>query len=160
MVWKYLLGGLFMELFTFEDMKKINRTTLGETIPLELFRSLRLIGMYQGLPMKGKNTTKAVGLKIGQSLPVNTIEEALQVFKDLKIGIPTIVDSKKDEYLIRIEDCFCKGLPVHPRTMTCDLEGAILEGALSRILNRTLMVQEVKCNVNGDDYCEYKVRVL
>lgn len=149
-----------MELFTYEDMKKINRTTLGETIPLELFRSVRLIGMYQGLPMKGKNTTKAVGLKIGQSLPVNTIEEALQVFKDLKIGIPTIVDSKKDEYLIRIEDCFCKGLPVHPGNMTCDSEGAILEGALSQILNRTLMVQEVKCNVNGDDYCEYKVRVL
>jgi uncharacterized protein len=84
-----------MDLFTFEDMKNINRKTLGNSVALELFRSVRLIGMYQGLPMKGKNTTITVGKKIGKSLPVKTIEETLDIFKQLKIGIPTIIDSKR-----------------------------------------------------------------
>lgn len=149
-----------MELFTYDDMKKIDRSTLGNTIPLELFRSVRLIGMYQGLPMNGKNTTIAVGRKIGQSLPVTTMEEALGMFKDLKIGIPTIIDSKENEYHIKIEDCFCKGLPVHPGNMTCDLEGAILEGAVSSLFDRRTMVKEVKCNVNGDEHCEYVIKLL
>jgi len=149
-----------MDIFTYEDMKKIDRERLGDTIPLELFRSVRLIGMYQGLPMKGKNTTLAVGKKIGQNLPVSSIEETLEKFKELKIGIPSIIESNEHEIHIKVEDCFCKGLPVHIGHMTCDLEGAILEGAFSRFYDRKVMVQEVKCNVNGDDYCEYKVRIL
>lgn len=149
-----------MDLFTFEDMKNIKRATLGNSVPLELFRSVRLIGMYQGLPMKGKNTTITVGKKIGKSLPVKTIEETLALFKQLKIGIPSIIESKDNEYHIRIEECFCKGLPVHEGNMTCDLEGAILEGALSRFYDGMVMVKEVKCNVNGDDYCEYMVKLL
>lgn len=149
-----------MEIFTFEDLKKIDRPSLGNMIPLELFRTVRLIGMYQGLPMNGKNTTIAVGRKIGQSLPVHTIEEALQIFKELKIGIPTIVHSTENEFHIKIEDCFCKGLPIHEGNMTCDLEGAILEGALTQIFNKKVIVREVKCNVNGDEHCEYVINIL
>lgn len=46
--------------FTFEDMKKISRTKMGKSLPIELYRAIRLIGMYQGLPMKGKGTTVTV----------------------------------------------------------------------------------------------------
>ena len=149
-----------MEIFTYEDLKKIDRPTLGNMIPLELFRTIRLIGMYQGLPMNGKNTTMAVGRKIGQSLPVQTIEDALQIFKDLKIGIPTIINATENEIHIKIEDCFCKGLPIHEGNMTCDLEGAILEGAFSLIYDKKVIVREVKCNVNGDEHCEYMIKIL
>lgn len=149
-----------MELFTFEDMKKIDRKTLGKAIPLELFRSVRLIGMYQGLPMNGKNTTLSVGKKIGQSLPVETIEDVLSIFKELKIGIPTIMEEKDNEYLISIEDCFCKGLPVHPGHKVCDLEGAIIEGAISRYYNGRVIIKEEKCNVNGNEHCEYRIKLL
>jgi uncharacterized protein len=146
--------------FTYEDLKKIDRPTLGNMIPLELFRTVRLIGMYQGLPMNGKNTTIAVGRKIGQSLPVQTVEDALTIFKELKIGIPIIIDSTENEIHIKIEDCFCKGLPIHQGNMTCDLEGAILEGAFSLIYDKKVMVREVKCNVNGDEHCEYVIKIL
>lgn len=79
-----------MDKFTFEDMKKIERTRLGKTVPLELFRTIRLIGMNQALPMNGKGTTVTVGRKIGENLPVETLEELLQLFEELKIGIPQI----------------------------------------------------------------------
>ncbi|MCT8138572.1 4-vinyl reductase [Anaerobacillus sp. CMMVII] len=147
-----------MNLFTFDDMKKTKRSSLGNDVPIELFRSVRLIGMYQGLPMKGKSTTLVVGRKIGESMQVSSLEEALQLFEELKIGIPRVIENNGNEMHIAIEDCFCEGLPVHEGNLVCDLEGAILEGALSSIYKGKVHVREVKCNVNGDKDCEYKIR--
>lgn len=149
-----------MNLFTFEDMKKMNREQLGNLVPLELFRSVRLIGMYQGLPMRGKNTTITVGREIGKNIPVQSLEEALQLFEELKIGIPKILKRTDKEIHVAIEDCFCKGLPVTEGNMVCDLEGAILEGALSKIYKGNVSIREVKCNVNGDEHCEYVIRLF
>jgi uncharacterized protein len=147
-----------MDNFTFEDMKQMNRGELGNQVPLELFRTIRLIGMYQGLPMGGKGTTMTVGRKIGESLPVQSFEEMLELFIQLKVGIPRVVS--EDEHLIRVavDDCFCKGLPVLEEKMVCDLEGAIMEGALSKLWGKRVTVREVKCNVHGDEHCEYEIR--
>jgi predicted hydrocarbon binding protein len=41
----------------------------------------------------------------------------------------------------------------------CDLEGAIMEGALNKIMDKRVSVRETKCNVNGDEHCEYEVRL-
>ncbi|WP_027087459.1 V4R domain-containing protein [Cohnella panacarvi] len=145
--------------FTFEDMKKIDRKELGDTVPLELFRTIRLIGMYQALPLGGKGTTLTIGRKIGESLPVDSLEELLRLFEDLRIGKPRIIQQDNNDIRIAVDDCFCKGLPVQDEKMVCDLEGAIMEGALTRIMNRRVTVKEVKCNINGDEYCEYEVRL-
>ncbi|WMT43308.1 4-vinyl reductase [Paenibacillus sp. D2_2] len=59
---------------------------------------------------------------------------------------------------IAVEDCFCEGLPIMDGKLVCDLEGAIMEGALTKILGKRVVVKEVKCNVNGDDCCEYDLR--
>ncbi|MBU9723288.1 V4R domain-containing protein [Litchfieldia alkalitelluris] len=144
--------------FQYEDMKKIDRKTLGKEVPLELFRSIRLIGMYQGLPLNGKSTTATIGRKIGESLPVHSVEGALNLFEELKIGIPRIIEKKDNEFHIAIDECFCKGLPKQPGNKVCDLEGAILEGALEGIIKKRVRAREVKCNVNGDECCEYKVK--
>lgn len=145
--------------FTFEDMKKIDRQDLGDTVPLELFRTIRLIGMYQALPLGGKGTTLTIGRKIGESLPVASLEELLKLFEDLRIGKPHIIQRDDNYIRIAVDDCFCKGLPVQEEKMVCDLEGAIMEGALTRIMNRRVTVKEVKCNINGDEHCEYDVRL-
>ncbi|WP_229753357.1 4-vinyl reductase [Paenibacillus segetis] len=139
-------------------MKQIKRTTLGAEVPLELFRAIRLIGMYQGLPSGGKGTTMTIGRKIGQSLPVTSLEELLHLLEELKIGIPHILSTNEKGMTIAVEDCFCEGLPIHEGQMVCDLEGAILEGALSKIYNKRVTAKEIKCNVNGDERCEYELR--
>jgi len=147
-----------MEQFTFSDMKKIKRSKLGDQVPLELFRTIRLIGMNQGLPLGGKGTTLTVGRKIGENLPIQSVEELLQLFEKLKIGIPSIIHQDERGMRIAVEDCFCEGLPALEGKLVCDLEGAIMEGALNRILEKRVAVREMKCNVNGDDRCEYEVR--
>jgi predicted hydrocarbon binding protein len=147
-----------MSQFTFSDMRKIKRSKLGDQVPLELFRTIRLIGMYQGLPLGGKGTTATIGRKIGENLPVQSIEELLELFEQLKMGLPVIVHQDERSMRIAVEDCFCEGLPVMEGKLVCDLEGAILEGALNKILHKRVTVREVKCNVNGDDRCEYELR--
>lgn len=146
------------ETFTYEDMKSIQRDKLSPQVPLELFRTIRLIGMHQALPMGGKGTTLTIGRKIGESLPVESIEDILKLFEELQIGIPSIVYQDEEKLRIAVEDCFCKGLPVLEEKMVCDLEGAILEGAINKVSERKVMVREIKCNVNGDEHCEYEVR--
>lgn len=147
-----------MNNFTFEDMKQIKRTSLGTEVPLELFRAIRLIGMHQGLPIGGKATTMTIGRKIGESLPVTSLEELLQLLEELKIGIPHIISTNERGMTIAVEDCFCEGLPIHEGQLVCDLEGAIMEGALSKIYNKRVTAKEIKCNVNGDERCEYELR--
>lgn len=144
--------------FSFNDLTKISRSKLGNTVPVELYRAIRLIGMYQGLPLKGKGTTMTIGRKIGEELPVDSVEELLNIFRDLKIGDPQIVLEQEDKIHIAVHDCFCEGLPEIEGSLVCDLEGAIMEGALSKIWNKKVYVKEVKCNVNGDEHCEYEVR--
>ncbi|MEF2968261.1 V4R domain-containing protein [Paenibacillus sp. M1] len=144
--------------FSFADLQRIDRARLGNEVPLELFRAIRLIGMREGLPLEGKGTTAAIGRKIGESLPVSTEEELLDLFAKLRIGLPRV--THREEHLLKIvvDDCFCKGLPVIEEKKVCDLEGAIIEGALGRIMNRKVYVRETKCNVCGDEHCEYEVR--
>ncbi|BCG59253.1 V4R domain-containing protein [Paenibacillus sp. URB8-2] len=146
------------ETFTYEDMKLIGRKKLGTHVPLELFRTIRLIGMYQALPLGGKATTVTIGRKIGESLPVTSIEDILQMFQELQIGIPSIVYQDEHKLRIAVDECFCKGLPVMEGKIVCDLEGAILEGAINKVSERKVTVREVLCNVCGDDHCEYEIR--
>lgn len=147
-----------MDQFTFLDMKKIKREKLGDVVPLELFRTIRLIGLYQGLPMNGKSTTLTIGRKIGEELGVTTVDELFELFEHLKIGIPKIIREDEKSMTVVVYDCFCEGLPIMEGKMVCDLEGAIMEGALSQIRGKRVSVREVKCNVHGDEYCEYEVR--
>lgn len=145
--------------FTFADLKSIKRDALGKDVPLELFRAIRLIGMYQGLPLNGRGTTTVVGKTIGQSLPVSNVEELLKIFQDLRIGIPTLLHQDERHIHIAVDDCFCEGLAASEGNFICDLEGSILAGSLSKILGKDVQAKEVKCNVNGDERCEYELTI-
>src|SRR5690606_3567678 len=103
--------------------------------------------------------TVTIGRKIGESLEVKTQDELFRLFEELKIGIAKVIRKDDQGMRVAVEDCFCEGLPVLEGKMVCDLEGAIMEGALSKVLNKKVHVREVKCNVHGDDRCEYEVAI-
>jgi len=93
-------------------------------------------------------------------LPVTSVEELLELFEQMKIGIPRIVYQDEHTMRVAIDDCFCKGVPVLEEKMVCDLEGAIMEGALNKMMGHRVTVKETRCNVNGDEHCEYEIRFL
>lgn len=145
--------------FSFDELKQMKRSKLGNQVPLELFRTIRLIGMHEALPLGGKGTTLTIGRKIGEQLPVETIDELLALLEELKIGIPHVTHRHEHGMTIAVDDCFCEGIPEKQGMLVCDLEGAILEGALTRIWGKRVNVKEVRCNVNGDERCEYEIRL-
>ncbi|CAH1057441.1 4-vinyl reductase [Paenibacillus pseudetheri] len=114
-----------MDHFTFTDMKKIKRDNWGDAVPLELFRTIRLIGLYQALPMNGKGTTLTIGRKIGEEFGVTSVNELFRLFEQLKIGIPVITHEDDNGMSIAVHDCFCEGLPIMEGKMVCDLEGLL-----------------------------------
>jgi predicted hydrocarbon binding protein len=77
--------------------------------------------MYQGLPMKGRATTMTLGRKIGESLPISSAEELLDLFRELKIGDPEVVSNDGNKMHIVVNDCFCEGLPEITGNLVCDL---------------------------------------
>lgn len=141
--------------FKFEDMKSIDRPKFGNMVPLELFRTIRLIGLHDSLPMNGKSTTNVIGKEIGKSLPVEKLDDILKIYEDLRIGKPIVLEQTDKKIIIKMEECFCSGLP-ETGDFVCDLEGAMLEGALHKITNKQVKVKETKCNVHGDSHCEYE----
>ncbi|WP_138416221.1 V4R domain-containing protein [Aquibacillus sediminis] len=146
--------------YSFDNLKNIKREQLGEWVPMELYRAIRLIGMYEGLPMKGKGTTFTVGKKIGEKFPINTVEEALALFEDMKIGVPTLLSKSDETMRIQVDDCFCKGVESKQKEKVCDLEGAILAGAMEKVLDKKVHAKETKCHVSGDVHCEYEVTFM
>ncbi|KKM11479.1 hypothetical protein SY88_08430 [Clostridiales bacterium PH28_bin88] len=141
------------------EIAKINRPKLGRQVPLEVFRMLRLVGIRGGLPMGGKSITATVGREIGKNLGCNSLEELLQLLQTYRIGIPSILERSDNHLLIALDDCLvCKGMD-NIGEKVCDLEGAIIEGALTAIIGKTVRVTEIKCNCNGDEACVYEVRI-
>lgn len=121
-----------MDHFTFTDMKKIKRENLGDAVPLELFRTIRLIGLYQALPMNGKGTTLTIGRKIGEEFGVTSVNELFGLFEQMKIGIPIITHEDDKGMSIAVHDCFCEGLPIMEGKMVCDLEGPLSKEHLAK----------------------------
>lgn len=109
--------------------------------------------------MGGKSTTYVIGKGIGDSLPVESIEDIFKLFKDLKIGYPVLLEQNDKKLTVKMEECFCKGLP-ETNELVCDLEGAILEGALKKVMKKNIKVKETKCNVHGDSHCEYECTLI
>ena len=67
------------------------RTELGSSIPLTTFRLLRLHGMQEIFGDSAGPALYMVGKSIGGSVAVKTLEEFLDLVKELKIGIPSVI---------------------------------------------------------------------
>jgi len=148
-----------MKKFSVADISKIKRKRLSGQVPLEVFRLLRLVGIRGALPMGGRSVTAVVGREIGKSLGCMTVEDFLKVLLDLKIGMPEVVEKSERKIVIQLHDCMvCDGMD-DVGEMVCDLEGAIIEGALASILNRPVSVKETQCNCNGDGVCEFTATI-
>lgn len=142
-----------------QDIHQIDRPSLGKNVSLELFRMIRLIGIYNSLPMGGRSTTNVVGRAIGDQLEVSTVDELLRALQTLGVGIPRITERTDSRLVLQLDECMvCSGMePIGERI--CDFEGAILEAALTKVLGKRVSVKETKCNMMGEGCCEYTATI-
>ncbi|HHU32712.1 MAG: DUF2507 domain-containing protein [Zhaonellaceae bacterium] len=136
------------------------RKELGSQIPLSTFRLLRLHGMQE---IFGESTGPAlymVGKSIGKTVEVKTIEEFLELVKELKIGIPSIVYRSEKLIIIKVLECMtCSGLPVTGE-LFCNFESGFIAGAVEKILGRKAKSTQTKSCSHGDEYCQFEVEIF
>src|SRR3989304_1449838 len=101
-----------IEKLTINDISKTKRITLGDVVPIKIFRLLRLIGMHKILGESAGHTLYMVGKELGEGLDVSSIDGFLALLKDLKIGIPEVKESNDERMVIFVKECItCSGLP-------------------------------------------------
>ncbi len=143
-----------------EDISKTKRPTLGDEVPVEVFRLLRIIGMYSILGEGSGYTLYLAGKELGVEFDVKTVEELAKLLKKLKIGILTVVESSDDKIVVRLDECItCSGLPDIGK-MICHFEGGIIAGAIERIMKRPTKGVQTKSHTSGFDHCEFHIHLL
>lgn len=146
-----------MKEYVVDDIKNVMRPKLGDDIPLLLYRILRIIGMRSILGETSGATLYMMGKRVGNLLPVSTMEQFHDIIVELKIGIPqtTIVD--EDHLTVKLYECItCAGF-AYTGEMFCDMESGIIAGILENVHGKKAKSTQVKSWSAGYKYCEFEV---
>lgn len=151
------------------------RPTLGNTVPVTLFRALRVDGMMAGLDAAigdastlVYNSGRLVGGPVGEAIAAQAegdlnkfLGGVVQTSKDLGIGVISLVpDSLNAEGMtLRVDECVtCAGGPVVGKKI-CHFEGGFIASVVEGFTGKTAVATETHCNANGDDACIFDVRI-
>lgn len=146
-----------MKDYVVDDIRNIVRPQLGEEVPLLLFRILRIIGMRSILGETSGATLYMMGKKVGNMLPVRTMEEFSGTIRQLKIGIPDAVIVDEDHITVKLFECItCAGF-TYTGEMFCDMESGIIAGLIENIHGKKAKSTQTKSWSSGYNYCEFEV---
>ncbi|MBP8625636.1 MAG: hypothetical protein KBI10_02930 [Syntrophorhabdales bacterium] len=146
-----------MREYTVEELKKVVRPKLGDSVPLELFRILRIIGMREILGDSSGAALYMIGKKVGNMIGAQDIEGFKDRIMELKIGIPDVEIVNGDHLIIKLYECItCAGFS-YTGEMFCDLESGVIAGLLERVYNKKAKSTQKKSWSVGFNYCEFHV---
>jgi uncharacterized protein len=149
-------GGVVKE-YSYDDIKGVIRPTLGDTVPLTLFRILRIIGMRNLLGESAGPTLYMMGKSVGNMLAPKTMGEFESTIRELKIGIPRIEQATEDRLTVNLHECItCAGFS-YTGEMFCDMESGIIAGLLEKVFNKKARSTQTKSWSVGYDYCQFDV---
>lgn len=146
-----------MKEYSYDDIKGIVRPTLGDTVPLTLFRILRIFGMGKLLGESAGPTLYMVGKAIGNMLAPSTMDQFTNTIIDLRIGIPEIEQDAEDHVVVYLRECItCAGFS-NTGELFCDMESGIIAGLLEKVFNKKARSTQTKSWSSGYDYCQFDV---
>jgi predicted hydrocarbon binding protein len=148
-----------MKEYSMEDIKSIIRPTLGEEVPLVLFRILRIIGIRNILGESAGATLYMMGKHVGNMLGAKDISEFRERIKELKVGIPEVEIVDEDHVVVKLFECItCAGFP-NTGEMFCDMESGIIAGLLEKVYGKRAKSTQTKSWSSGYKYCEFDVLI-
>lgn len=146
-----------MKEYTYDDIKGIIRPTLGDTVPLTLFRMLRIVGMGRLLGESAGPTLYMIGKAVGNMFAPQTMDEFEGIIKDLRIGIPEIELNAEDHLIVNLRECItCAGFS-NTGELFCDMESGIIAGLLEKVFNKKARSTQTKSWSTGHTYCQFDV---
>lgn len=146
-----------MKEYSYDDIKGVIRPTLGDTVPLTLFRILRIIGMRNLLGESAGPTLYMMGKSVGNMLAPKTMDEFESTIRELKIGIPEIELATEDRLIVNLRECItCAGFS-YTGELFCDMESGIIAGLLEKVFNKKARSTQTKSWSIGFNYCQFDV---
>jgi len=146
-----------MKEYDIDDLKNIVRPELGESVPLILFRILRIIGMRSILGDSSGATLYMIGKQVGAMIGAKDIDEFKNKIKELKIGIPEVEIVDEDHIVVKLYECItCSGFS-NTGEMFCDMESGIIAGMIEKIYTKKAKSTQTKSWSAGYSHCEFEV---
>jgi hypothetical protein len=139
------------------------RPTVGNDMPVVLWRLVRVVGMHQILGEDAPETTYFVGKNIGKMLMAKSIEDLHKKLTDLKIGKLNFPVNTSESVHMSIDECVtCAGITPPLGRAICQLETGIVAGALETIYpGKKATGEETKCIGGlGDGFCLVECRII
>ncbi|MDH7481366.1 MAG: ATP-binding protein [Armatimonadota bacterium] len=140
-------------IFSFE------RPTLGPTVPIKLYRAVRLLAFRELL---GSNLSAAMlnvaGQMVAQKIGIRGPADVIDALEDFGVGKGTIEEQTDDHLVISLNECAtCSGAPNIGEPL-CHFESGIMSAGLSAGLGTEFTVEETRCWGLGDTTCLWVAR--
>lgn len=152
------------------------RKVLGEMVPVQLFRALRLVGVMEGMKEiagRGANAIiyrggRNLGLYIGKSISdqlatpgdLNSyLTGVVNTCHNLGIGLLSTVGGsfESGKVYLQVDECVsCAGIPDVGEPV-CHFEGGMIAGIVENFTNTQVRSKEIKCWGKGDEACVFEV---
>ena len=139
---------------------KVKRPELGDLAGVGLYRLLRLVAWEDIMGPGASAISYYAGKKLGQELNLKTLDEFLELCKQLKIGIIEIPEMTDTHMHVDIYECVtCSGMDPVGRPI-CHFEGGLIAGVVETITGKSVQAKEVSCIGGlGDETCGYDLEI-
>lgn len=139
---------------------KVNRPELGDQVGVGLYRLLRLVALEDIMGPGASAISYYAGKKLGLGLNLKTLEEFLELCKQLKIGIIDVPEMTDTHIHVDVYECVtCAGMDTVGRPI-CHFEGGLIAGAVESITGKSVQAKEVTCIGGlGDETCGFDLEL-
>lgn len=136
-----------------------DRPTLGDSVPLKLYRSIRLLAFREVL---GARISAAIlgmtGRSVVKKMGVDSVRSLLQTLEELSIGKSKIEEQTDDRLVLSTTECVtCSGTPNIGEPL-CHFEAGFIAGGLEQVLGGRLRAVETHCWGLGDRICRFETK--
>ena len=149
-----------MEKIELANALKVDRPELGDLAGVGLYRLLRLVALEDIMGPGASAISYYAGKKLGLELNLKTLDEFLELCKELKIGLIEVPVMTDTHIHVDVYECVtCAGMDTVGRPI-CHFEGGLIAGAVEGIIGKPVQAKEVTCIGGlGDDSCGFDLEI-
>ena len=136
------------------------RPTLGDTVPVSLYRAVRLLSFRELLGSRlSSSMLYLAGQNVAEKLEVDGINESIQALGDLSIARAAIETHSDNHVVFTATECAtCAGMPSIGEAI-CSFEAGLIAGGLKNSFDgNRVNVVETNCWGLGDRVCRWEAR--
>lgn len=134
-----------------------DRPTLGDNVPLQLYRAVRLLAFREVL---GSRISAAIlgvsGRSVARKMGIESLQEVISALHDLSICKLTTLERNNGHIVFVATECStCSGLP-NIGEAVCHFEAGFIAGGLEPVFGGDVQVTETECWGLGNRVCRWE----